>query len=770
MSQNLLIVESPAKAKTIEKILGKDFTVKSCFGHIRDLSKKNNGIDVENSFQPSYEVPDDKKAIVKELKSLAKKSEVWLATDEDREGEAISWHLCEVLNLKPEDTKRIVFHEITAPAIKAAVANPRRINQDVVNAQQARRLLDRLVGFELSPVLWRKLSSRNLSAGRVQSVAVRLVVEREEEIKKFEYQSSFKVVAYFQKGKEKFKAVLNKRFKEEAEAKAFLEDCANAEYTVGKIEVKPVKKSPAAPFTTSTLQQEASRKLSFSVTKTMSVAQKLYESGKITYMRTDSVSLSETAMNGAADYIVKEFGENYSNPRKFASKDSSAQEAHEAIRPTDLSKSAVSGNSDQARLYELIWKRTVASQMSQAEIERTKVKIDISTRSEIFNAEGEVLKFPGFLKLYIESTDDEDESEDDNDKDSLLPIMEVGNVLQGNKIQAIERFNRPPARYTEASLVKKLEELQIGRPSTYAPTINTVQKRGYVKKTFRDGQQRNYQLLELSNNEVAVQTLSETYGAEKAKLFPTDTGTLVTGFLMEHFDRVMDYGFTAKIEKEFDDIAAGGLEWQKMLGTFYHPFHKEIEETIENADRVTGERVLGVDPKSGRPIAARLGRYGAMVQIGTKDDEEKPRFAKLREGQSIEDITLEEALVLFELPRVVGEFEGKEVKANIGRFGPYVQHDGKFVSLKKEQDPYQIKIDAAIELIKEKRIKDANKYIKEFKEEGIEVLNGRWGPYIKQGRANFKIPKDVKAEDLTLEDCQKIIAEAPAKKKRTKKK
>ena len=769
MSQNLLIVESPAKAKTIEKILGEDFTVKSCFGHIRDLSKKNNGIDVENNFQPSYEVPDDKKKIVKELKSLAKKSEVWLATDEDREGEAISWHLCEVLDLNPDETKRIVFHEITAPAIKKAVANPRRINKDVVNAQQARRLLDRLVGFELSPVLWRKLSSRNLSAGRVQSVAVRLVVEREEEIKRFEYTSSFKVIAYFQKGNEKFKATLNKRFTEEKDAIEFLEACKEASYTVDKIDVKPVKKSPAAPFTTSTLQQEASRKLSFSVTKTMSVAQKLYESGKITYMRTDSVNLSETAMNSAADYIVNEFGENYSNPRSYTSKDSSAQEAHEAIRPTDMSKDSIGGISDQARLYELIWKRAVASQMSQAEIERTKVKIDISSREEIFNADGEVLKFPGFLKLYIESTDDEDENEDD-DNSSLLPAMEVGDSLQNNKISAIERFSRPPARFTEASLVKKLEELQIGRPSTYAPTINTIQKRGYVKKTFRDGQQRNYQLLELSNQEIDVKTLTETYGAEKAKLFPTDTGTLVNGFLIEHFDRVLDYGFTAKIEKEFDDIASGSLEWQNMLSTFYHPFHKEIEETIENAERVTGERVLGVDPKSGRPIAARLGRYGAMVQIGTKDDEEKPKFAKLREGQSIDTITLEEALDLFKLPRVVGEYEGKEVKANIGRFGPYVQHDGKFVSLKKEQDPNHINLEEAIVLIEEKREKDKNKYIKVFKEEGIEVLNGRWGPYIKKGRANFKIPKDVKAEELTLEDCQKIIEEAPAKKKRTTKK
>jgi DNA topoisomerase-1 len=772
MSQNLLIVESPAKAKTIEKILGEDFTVKSCFGHIRDLSKKNNGIDVANKFEPSYEVPDDKKAVVKELKSLAKNAVVWLATDEDREGEAISWHLCEVLNLNPKETKRIVFHEITPRAIKAAVANPRLINQDVVNAQQARRLLDRLVGFELSPVLWRKLSSRNLSAGRVQSVAVRLVVERENEIKNFEYKSSFKIVAYFQKGKDKFKAVLSKRFELEKDALAFLEACKTAKYTVGKIEVKPVKKSPAAPFTTSTLQQEASRKLSFSVTKTMSVAQKLYESGKITYMRTDSISLSETAIEAAASYITSEFGKEYSNPRNYTSKDSSAQEAHEAIRPTEMSKSTISGNSDMTRLYELIWKRAVASQMSQAEIERTKVKIDISTREEVYNAEGEVLKFPGFLKLYIESTDDEDNDSDEEDKESLLPFMREGDALQDNKIQAIQRYNRPPARYTEASLVKKLEELQIGRPSTYAPTINTIQKRGYVTKSFKDGIQRGYQLMELTNQTIQIQSLTEVFGAEKAKLFPTDTGTLVNDFLLDHFVSVMDYGFTAKIEKEFDDIATGSLEWRKMLGDFYHPFHKEIEETIENAERVTGERILGVDPKSGRQIAARLGRYGAMVQIGTKDDEDKPKFAKLQEGQSIDNITLEEALALFNLPRIVGEFEGKEMKVNIGRFGPYIQHDGKFVSLTKDQDPYQIKADEAIELIKDKRIKDINKYITVFEKEGIEVLNGRFGPYIKKGKANFKIPKGTAAEELTLQDCIDIIEKGPTKptkKKPTKK-
>ncbi len=768
MSSNLVIVESPAKAKTIEKILGEDFMVKSCFGHVRDLSKKNNGVDIENNFKPSYEIAEDKKAIVKELKSLAKKNEVWLATDEDREGEAISWHLCEVLNLKPEDTKRIVFHEITAPAIKKAVANPRTLNIDLVNAQQARRVLDRLVGFELSPVLWRKLSSRNLSAGRVQSVAVRLVVERESEIKAFEYKSKFRITAYFLKGNEKFKAVLNKRYESEADALQLLEACKSANYSVSKVEVKPVKKSPSAPFTTSTLQQEASRKLGYSVLKTMTVAQKLYESGKITYMRTDSVNLSETAMNAAANYITNEFGEAYSNPRNFATKDSSAQEAHEAIRPTNLEKNSIRGASDQERLYELIWKRTVASQMSQAELERTKVKIDISNRDELFEADGEVLKFAGFLKVYMESTDDEDI--EDEDTEGLLPAMAVGDSVENKYIEAVERFNRPPARFTEASLVKKLEELHIGRPSTYAPTIGTIQKRGYVQKTFRDGKERNYRKLTLENQQIEAKTLMETFGAEKSKMFPTDTGTLVTGFLIEHFDRVLDYGFTASIERQFDDIAKGGVEWHKMLNTFYHPFHKEIEHTIEHAERVTGERVLGTDPKSGRQVSARLGRYGAMVQIGTAEEEEKPRFSKLREGQSIETITFEEAMILFQLPRVVGTFEDLEIKANIGRFGPYVMHDGKFASLKKDQDPYKINEEEAIVLIKEKREKDANKYIKEFKEEKIEVLNGRWGPYIKQERKNFKIPKDVDAKSLTLEDCLKIIKEAPAKKKKTAKK
>lgn len=768
MSSNLLIVESPAKAKTIEKILGKDFTVKSCFGHIRDLSKKNNGVDIEQGFKPSYEIPADKKAVVKELKKLAKDATVWLATDEDREGEAISWHLCEVLNLDPDNTKRIVFHEITEPAIKRAVEKPRTINKNLVNAQQARRVLDRLVGFELSPVLWRKLSARNLSAGRVQSVAVRLVVEREEKIQNFESTSSFRVNAYFIKDGKQFKAVLNTSFQTAEEATEFLEDCSNALHHVTDISVKPVNKNPSAPFTTSTLQQEASRKLGFPVGKTMSVAQRLYESGKITYMRTDSVNLSNTAINAAASFIKNEYGNEYSNPRSYSTKDSAAQEAHEAIRPTYLSSMTVSGSYDEERLYELIWKRTIASQMSQAIAEKTKVKIDISSRQEHFDAEGEVLKFPGFLKVYMESSDDPDEKSDT--KDVLLPAMAIGDALNRDRIQAVQRFSKPPARYTEASLVKKLEELHIGRPSTYAPTISTIQKRKYVKKTNLEGKKRNYILIELSNGSISTKNLSENYGAEKAKLFPTDTGVLVSHFLTEHFERVMDYGFTAKIEKEFDEIASGSLEWKNMLSSFYDPFHSEIEETIEKAERVTGERELGIHPKTGRKVVARLGKFGPMIQIGSREEEEKPLFAKLREGQSISTITFEEALSLFDLPRTLGDYEGVEVKANIGRYGPYVQYGRTFASLNKDQDPLQITLEEAVILIKDKLEAEKNKYIKEFPEHDIQVLNGRYGPYIKQGRKNYKIPKNKDATELTPEDCLKIIEEAPAKKGRTRRK
>lgn len=769
MAQNLLIVESPAKAKTIEKILGKDFTVKSCFGHVRDLSKKNNGVDVEKGYEPTYEVPTDKKAVVKELKQLSKGAEVWLATDEDREGEAISWHLCAVLNLDPKTTKRIVFHEITEPAIKKAVSSPRTINLDLVNAQQARRVLDRLVGFELSPVLWKKLKF-GLSAGRVQSVAVRLIVEREREIQAFEYEAKFRVVAYLLKGDQGFKANLNKRFETEKEAQEFLEACVSASLSVSDIQVKPSKRSPAAPFTTSTLQQDASRKLGFSVSRTMSVAQRLYEAGRITYMRTDSVNLSDTAINGAKDYILEKYGKEYSKPKRYSTKkDSGAQEAHEAIRPTYLNEEVAGDNYDQERLYELIWKRTIASQMSQAELEKTKVKIEVGERSELFEANGEVLKFPGFLQVYTESTDDDDNTET-NDGDVLLPAMAVGDDLTYSKIEAIERFNRPPARYTEASLVKKMEELGIGRPSTYAPTISTIQKRNYVEKTVRDGKERNYRSLELNEGKVDSSTLTETYGAEKNKLFPTDIGLLVNDFLTENFDRVLDYGFTASIEKEFDDIAHGQREYDVMLDSFYKPFHKEIEDTVEHAERVTGERELGTDPKTGKPVSVRLGRFGPMVQLGHRDDEEKPTYTKLGPEQSLETITLEEALELLKLPRTVGEFEGEVVKANRGRFGPYVQHKGKYVSVPKEMDFMTITIEEAIELIKAKREADAKKFIKAFEEEEIQVLNGRWGPYIKKGKKNYKIPKDQVAEDLTLEECLKIIEEAPAKKSRRKKK
>ncbi len=768
MAKNLLIVESPAKAKTIEKFLGEDFTVKSCFGHIRDLEKKNFGIDIENDYTPKYVVPTDKKKVVSELKKNAKGAEVWLATDEDREGEAISWHLCEVLGLDMDETKRIVFNEITEQAIKNAVANPRTIDKNVVNAQQARRILDRLVGFEISPILWRKMSGRRLSAGRVQSVAVRLIVEREREIEQFEAKTFYKVVANFlveDDGKRKvLKAELPKKFDTLETANAFLEACSNATFEVANVQVKPTKRSPSAPFTTSTLQQEASRKLGFSVSRTMSVAQRLYEAGKITYMRTDSTNLSDLARNAAAKYIKETFGEDYSNPKNYTTKGAGAQEAHEAIRPTYLDQDTVDLEYDQQRLYELIWKRTIASQMSQAQLEKTIIKIKASTREEQFTASGEVLKFAGFLKVYIESVDEEEEEEE---KDTLLPPMTVGQQLLYKNILATQRFTKHAARYTEATLVRKLEELQIGRPSTYAPTISTIQKREYVKKETREGTPRDYIQLELQNQEITQKGLTENTGAEKNKLFPTDIGVLVNDFLMENFTKVMDYNFTAQIEEEFDGIADGQRQWSKMIDDFYKPFHKEVEHTVEHAERVTGERPLGNHPKTGRPVIVRLGKYGPMAQIGTSEDEEKPVYAKLRANQSMSTITLEDALELFKLPRVVGEFEGLEVKANIGRFGPYVQHDGKFASIGKEEDPNTITLEKAIELILAKREADKNKYIHQF-EDGIEVLNGRYGPYIKQGRKNYKIPKDVDPKKLTLEDCKKIIEEAPAKKGRKK--
>lgn len=767
MAKNLLIVESPAKAKTIEKILGEDFEVMSCYGHIRDLEKEDMGIDIGNDYTPKYKVSDDKLKVVKELKSHAKKSgEVWLATDEDREGEAISWHLCEVLGLDPRKTKRIVFHEITKPAIKKAVENPRTVNMDLVNAQQARRILDRIVGFEISPILWRKMSMRNnLSAGRVQSVAVRLIAEREREINKFEPQSSFKLDAFFQaedlnKKKVTFKAESSEKITEEEGAHKFLSDCIGATYTVSDVQVKPAKKSPTAPFTTSTLQQEASRKLGYSVSKTMLLAQKLYESGQITYMRTDSVNLSETAIEGIRNEILSQYGEKYHHQRQYKNKNESAQEAHEAIRPTDMSVMQT-GNADAQRLYEMIWKRTIASQMSDAELERTTAKINISTRKDELTAKGEVLRFDGFLKAYTEGRDDEDGDEENAD---MLPPLTVGMQLPLVEMRSTERFTRPQPRYTEASLVKKLEELGIGRPSTYAPTISTIQQRGYVEKRDKEGIPRVYRILTLKDKEISKKEETENVGAERNKLFPTDLGLVVTDFLSEHFQKVMDYGFTAKIEQEFDDIAQGKIVWHKMIDSFYHPFHENVAHTLEHAERAKGERQLGEDPESGKPVVARLGRFGPMVQIGGTEDEEKPRFAKLRPTQSIETITFDEAMELFKLPRKLGLFEDIDVVVNIGRFGPYAQHDGKFYSLKKEMDPYTVELDEVAPLIEEKRKAAVENTIKIFEKEKIKILKGPYGPYIKQGLRNYKLPKEKQetAADLTIEEVKAIIEEVKA--------
>lgn len=766
MAKNLLIVESPAKAKTIEKILGSDFEVKSCFGHIRDLEKGDMGIDVKNNYQPRYIIPDDKEKVVRELKQLAKKSgEVWLATDEDREGEAISWHLCEVLGLDPVSTKRIVFHEITKPAIQSAVQNPRTLNLDLVNAQQARRVLDRIVGFELSPVLWKKMSmSSNLSAGRVQSVAVRIIVEREREINAFKSTSSFRIDAFFT-GKDingkniSFKAEGSK-INKEADAEKFLERCKGAAYSVSDIQVKPGKKTPAPPFTTSTLQQEAGRKLGYGVTRTMLLAQKLYEAGYISYMRTDSVNLSESAMGDIASHIKSTYGNKYSHPRRFKNKNESAQEAHEAIRPTYMDRSQVD-IADAQKLYELIWKRTMASQMSDAELEKTTAKINISTNNETLSAQGEVLKFDGFLKVYMESRDEEDEEENN---ESMLPALAVGQQLTLKELKAIERFSRPLPRYTEASLVKKLEELGIGRPSTYAPTISTVIKRGYVEKRDKDGVSRDYRVLSLANDTITKKTEQENTGAEKSKLFPTDLGLVVTDFLLMHFDNVMDYGFTARIENEFDEIANGKVKWSKMVDDFYLPFKKGVLNTLETAERISGERELGFEPVSGKKVIARMGRFGPMVQIGNVDDEEKPRFAKLKQQQSIETINYDEAMELFKLPRILGEFEGSDVAVNIGRFGPYIAHNKQFYSLAKEYDPYEITFDEAVPMVVEKRKAKEERTIKVFDKEKIQLLRGPYGPYIKKGLRNFPIPKEQqeKAVDLSVDEVKKMIEEAIA--------
>lgn len=758
MSKNLLIVESPAKAKTIEKILGKDFQVNSCYGHIRDLEKSAMGIDIANDFEPRYIVPDEKRKVVSELKSLAKKSdEVWLATDEDREGEAISWHLCEVLGLDPITTKRIVFHEITKPAIEAAVSNPRTVNMNLVMAQQARRVLDRIVGFELSPVLWRKISTsnKNLSAGRVQSVAVRLIADREREINAFQQESHFKIEGLFFAdditGKQvTFKAEGKKRASAE-DAETFLKGCVGADYKVTDIKVKPGKRSPAPPFTTSTLQQEASRKLGYGVARTMQIAQKLYENGHITYMRTDSVSLSDTALGDITQTVSKLYGDRYQQFRKFKNKSESAQEAHEAIRPTYTATTTIPEEEWQ-RLYELIWKRTMASQMADAELEKTTVKIEISTNKEELTASGEVLKFDGFLKVYQE---DKDEDEAEESTEGLLPPMTVGQSMPLSELRATERFSRAQPRYTEASLVKKLEELGIGRPSTYAPTISTIQKREYVERRDKEGTPRAYRILVLKDDLISKKEASENTGAEKAKLFPTDLGLLVTDFLKEHFDDIMDYGFTAKIEKEFDDVAGGKLQWNDMLEEFYGPFKKDVDNTLENAERVKGERVLGTDPESGKPVVARMARYGPIIQIGSASEEEKPRFAKLPPGQSIETITFEEALALFKLQEAMGTYDGKELSVNIGRFGPYVKWGDEFVSIPRGTDLATVDTDKAIEFIKAKQIADAP--VGEYDGKPITKGTGRFGPFIKWDGLFINVPRRYNLENLTQADMNELI-------------
>jgi len=762
MAKNLLIVESPAKAKTIEGYLGKDFTVKSSYGHIRDLVKSEDAIDIKNNFAQKYEVPADKKQVVSELKKLAKEAEVvWLASDEDREGEAISWHLFDTLGLKEANTRRIVFHEITKPAITRAIENPRKIDYNLVYAQQARRVLDRLVGFELSPVLWKKVKP-SLSAGRVQSVAVRLIVEREREIIKFTTEAAFKIVAIFGKGREAFKAELPERFTKQGDAERFLSDCIGATFTVTSLETRPTKRSPAAPFTTSTLQQEASRKLGFSVSRTMTVAQKLYESGKITYMRTDSVNLSDLALNTAAKEINSAYGEKYHQLRTYKTKSAGAQEAHEAIRPTYFDAHTIDGDNSEKRLYELIWKRAIASQMSEALFEKTTAKISISTRKEELIANGEVMKFDGFLKVYLESSDEDDEAQNGEDN-AILPPLNKGQKLDLSEMTATERFSRPAARYTEAALVKKLEELGIGRPSTYAPTISTIQNRGYVVKEDREGKQRNFRVLTLKGQNITKEEKSENTGAERNKLFPTDIGSVVNDFLVQYFKEIVDYHFTASVEKQFDEIAQGLEEWTTMIRNFYQPFHKGVENTIETADKATGERELGVHPDSGKKISVRIGRFGPFVQVGESDENDKPLYASLRAGQSIETITLDEALELFKLPKKVGQFEDKDMTVAIGKFGPYIRHDGAFYSLPKDVDPLDVGEEQAIEIIVDKRKRDSERVIKTFAEApDVKILNGRWGPYIEFGKQNVKIPKGKEPAELSYEEC-KALADAEAK-------
>ena len=761
MQKNLVIVESPAKAKTIEKFLGKDYKVLSSYGHIRDLKKKEFSIDIDKDFKPHYEIPGDKKKVVEELKAEAKEAEtVWLASDEDREGEAIAWHLYEVLKLQPEHTKRIVFHEITQSAILKAIEQPRNIDINLVDAQQARRILDRIVGFELSPVLWKKVKPA-LSAGRVQSVAVRLIVEREREIQAFQSEASYRVTAVFlvpdADGKPvEMKAELSRRIKTKAEAQKFLESCQSASFTIHDISTRPLKKSPAAPFTTSTLQQEAARKLGFTVAQTMMVAQRLYESGKITYMRTDSVNLSELAVNSSKAVIADMMGERYVYPRHFATKTKGAQEAHEAIRPTYMENAKIEGTPQERKLYDLIWKRTIASQMADAEVEKTTVSIGISNEADTFNATGEVVKFDGFLHVYRESIDEDTEQEDET---RLLPPLKKGQVLHHQSIIATERFTQHPPRYTEASLVRKLEELGIGRPSTYAPTISTIQQRGYVEKGEKSGEERSYNILSLQDSKITDVTQTEITGAEKAKLMPTDTGTVVNDFLMEYFPNILDYNFTASVEKQFDEIAEGEKKWTAILKDFYKDFHPSVENTLatKNAHKA-GERILGKEPGSGKQVSVKIGRFGPVVQIGTAGDNEKPRFAQLKKDMSIETITLEEALELFKLPRTLGEYEGKTVTIGTGRYGPYVHNNGMYTSLPKTIDPLEITLAEAIQLIREKKDAEAQKHIKKFEEEPeLEILNGRYGPYISYKGSNYKIPKDIIPQDLNLDACREII-------------
>jgi len=774
MAKNLIIVESPGKVKTIEGYLGKDFTVKSSYGHIRDLVKSDDAIDVANNFKQKYEVPADKKQVVSELKKLAKEADmVWLASDEDREGEAISWHLFDTLELKDATTKRIVFHEITKPAILRAIETPRKIDYNLVNAQQARRVLDRLVGFELSPVLWKKVKP-SLSAGRVQSVAVRLIVDREREINKFKTEAAFKITAIFDKGKTAFKAELPERFSKQEDAEKFLTDCIAALFKVNSLETRPTKRAPAAPFTTSTLQQEASRKLGFSVSRTMQVAQKLYESGHITYMRTDSVNLSDTALNAAEQEIVSAYGAKYHHLRKYKTKSASAQEAHEAIRPTYFSQHTIKGDSGEMRLYDLIWKRAIASQMSEALFEKTTAKIGISTRKEELVANGEVMKFDGFLTVYLESSDEEEDNLQDGEN-AILPPLTKGQRLELQEMLATERFSRQPARYTEASLVKKLEELGIGRPSTYAPTISTIQNRGYVVKEEREGKQRIFRVLTLKAGHISKAEKTENTGAEKGKLFPTDIGSVVNDFLVQYFVDIVDFNFTATVEKQFDDIAQGLTEWTDMIRDFYTPFHKEVESTVKTADKATGERELGVDPVSGKKVSVRIGRFGPFVQVGESNSEanteEKPLYASLRAGQSIETISLADAMELFKLPKKAGVFEEKEMTVAIGKFGPYIRHNNAFYSLPKEIDPLLVSEEKAIEIIIEKRKKDAERVIKAFDEDStVKVLNGRFGPYIEFGKSNVKIPKGKDPKSLTFEECKELAAAAEKEPKKPIKK